>query len=252
MFTIHTITVIFIAFFMLYQAIGKENTVNNKKVVNFKRRIDVKIARWILSMKRKSFHEINEESYKTLKKWQFAIWISCFVLLIIKTSYLTVYLCYIGFVIIPIVILGLLSFKRLIASFKRKFMENLKFSIVIVIGLIIIISMMSKAELNLLIEPLNKASGDFYFQLRQLHVFNLENITPWELTGIMFLILAGVVIVVYLIIRPITMFILWLNVSFAKFCFFLNYKSPLRPFYLIGQVLAIIITELVTKVLNKM
>jgi hypothetical protein len=120
---------------------------------------------------------------------------------------------------------------------------------IMVISLVIILPRLSKSEFNLLIEPMNKSVNVFYFQMYQLHIFNLENITPWELTGILFLILAIVTIVAYLIIRPITKFTLWLIVSFAKFCFFLNYKSPLRPFYLIVQVITIIITEFVINTL---
>jgi hypothetical protein len=86
MLTIHTITAILISIFMLYLAIGKENTINNKKVVNLKRKTDVKIARWILCMKRKTFHEINELSYKTLKKIQVTIWIFCFILFELATT----------------------------------------------------------------------------------------------------------------------------------------------------------------------
>lgn len=249
MFTIHKITVIFIAFFMLYSAVGKENTVNNKKIVNLKRKIDVQIARWILSMKRKSFHEINELSYATLKKWKYVLMILCFIPLMVRPCWTTINIFNVCFLIIIFISLGLVSFSRLANVIKIKFIENLKF-IILIITFIAIISMTDRTNFNLLVKSMNQSVDRFYSQVSQLHVFQTETISPWGLTGLSFGFLLIAALFAYIIIRPLTKGTLWIMVSFAKFCFWLNYKSPLKPFYLIGQVLTVVLSELLTKALN--
>jgi hypothetical protein len=250
MFTVHTISVIIILFFLLYNSIGKNGTITYKGLVDFKRRLDLKIVRWILSLKRSSFSKIDEALYRKLYYAPFFLFILAGVIAsLFEPSKTMFYFVAVIILLTCVSIFGFLSSKRLFKSI-RKFLKNALFFLGLA-ALVIIIALID-GERQLLMElyrALIKAPSDILYV--SLHGINSEPEYPTELVLVAGISLfLGISLAMWIYNRLITKTTVIAFIAFAKFCFTLNNKSPLRPFYLIFQVSSIVLTEFILKTFN--
>ena len=250
MFSLHYITFLIILFFLFYNAIGKNKTITHRWFVRKQRYFDVKTARWLLKIKRLSFRDINEVSFKKLEYIPILLVVIGFLLLIIfpkNTS--VVNLLVIGVIIIPFILIGLTSSKRLLQIIKKNIKTTLSFILMTFAAVILLLLSGEKELLKTIIEELSKPINMIYLEFINSDP-NLDFFSPLGLLFTILLSLGLLYFLTWVVLRIVTKLVLWLLVGFGKLCHTLNNNSPLKPFYLLIQIGSVIFSEVILKLIN--
>jgi len=250
MFSLHYFTFLIILFFLFYNAIGKNKTITHKWFIKAQRCIDVRIARWLLRIKRLNFNEINEASYKKLQyKPLLLVGIGFILGLFFPENKITLFVFQLSIIILPLIIIGLISSKRLVQTVKENLKATLFYGLMIVAVIILLLLSGEKGSLKSIIIELSKFVNEFY-NFVETTGLNLSSFSPWMFLFVFLFIIVFINLLVWIALRIITKLLLWLFVGFGKLCHSLNNNSPLKPFYLLFQVGSVIFSEVILKIFS--
>ncbi len=237
MFSISYITVIIVFFFLFYNAIGENGSLTHSRLLNFRKWIDYKILIWIRRLKNTPFSNIDSHLHRKLYYAPFIILVLVGILThafkpsIILANWVSFLILLIG-----VFLFGFVSAKRVFQSTKKtltKAFPMLLFALAF--GVMILF------EFG--IDGIVKG-----YHLFLSEAMREEGITGVSTSEFSYLLLRGIISFVlasfflWAFYRFLTKYSIIIFIAFARFCYDLNNKKPLRSFHFIFQAVTVFIS----------
>ena len=245
---IHIVAGLLLIFFILFNAINPTGNITNEWCLNKKHILDNKVVSWILWLKNKKFSEINEIAYHKIRYSPFILLLIAYLVILLSKGSKSALIFVIAVIyIIPFLLLGFLSFNRLLKNIKEWIKTTAFYIALAVLVFAFFWLVADKHTFNLLFAEFQKPTRELNQNIRSLHITGIEGYSTYVIVLAALVIYAIISLILWAIYRLCAKLMMVLFIAIAKFCYLLNNNSPLKAFYLLFQICSVLVTEMIAK-----